>query len=79
MNKYIVNFFDSNGKCYFKGEAIHVDISTYTTIIDFEKTPLKSESSGIFRCYDEMQQIDVIGNIVKIGYLSGQHITIARC
>lgn len=79
MVKYIVNFFDQDGKCYFRGNAVHVDISTYTTLIDFGKTPLKPESSGIFRSYDEMQIIQVIGNVIKLTYLSGQHITLTRC
>lgn len=79
MNRYIVNFFDQNGKCYFRKEAIHVDISTYTTLIDFGKEPLKPISSGIFRCYDEMQIIQIIGNVIKLTYLSGQHITLTIC
>lgn len=79
MNRYIVNFYDQNGHCYFRKEALHVDISTYSTLIDFGKEPLKNESSGIFRSYDEAQIIQVISNIIKITYITGQHITIARC
>lgn len=79
MSRYIVNFFDQNGKCYFRKVALHVDISTYATLIDFEKEPLKPKSSGVFRSYDEMQTIQVINNVIKLTYLSGQHITLTRC
>lgn len=79
MSTYIINFFDASGKCYFKHSAIHIDISTYTTLIDFGKTPLIPESSGIFRSYDELQTIQIISNVIKLTYVSGQHITITKC
>lgn len=75
---YIVNFFDSKGKCYFKGEAIHVDVTKYTTLIDFIKTPLKNEPAGIFRSCDELERIDVMGNMIKLSYISGQTIIVIK-
>lgn len=77
MNKYIVNFYDDRGVCYFRDEAIHADISTHTILIDFSKNGLKYKD--VFRAVDEMQQIDVICNLIKIRFLSGQTITITRC
>ena len=79
VRKYIVNFFDQRGRCYFKDTAIHVDISKYQTLIDFTKTPLSNESCGLFLSYDEMERFDVMGNIFKITYVSGQTITICQC
>jgi len=79
INIYTVNFFDCNGKCYLKNAiAVHVDVTKYTTLIDFIKTPLKNESSGLFNTYDELERIDVIGNLLKLSYISGQTITIIR-
>lgn len=74
MAKHLVKFYDQKGKCYFKSEAFHIDISTYTTVIDFSKEH-KSEKT-IFRSYDEMQQIEVKENFVLITFISGQRISI---
>lgn len=75
MNKnHIVKFYDQNGKCYFKSAARHIDISTYTTIIDFSTE--STNESNIFRSYDELQTIVVEKNFVLITFISGQRISI---
>jgi len=79
VNKYFVNFFDANGKCYFRDTAVHVDVTKYCTIIDFERNPLSNESGGLFRAFDELQRLDCVANMFKLTYLSGQTITICRC
>lgn len=77
--KYIVNFFDAKGKCYFRDEAIHIDVTKYCTIIDFTKLPLSHQSGAIFTAYEELERFDVIQNVFKLTYISGQTITISRC
>lgn len=78
MNKqYAVSFFDASGKCYFSKTAYHVDITTYCTIIDFSKDG--QTEANIFRSFDEMHQLNVIGNMFVITFISGQRITISKC
>lgn len=72
--QYIVNFYTDKGVCYFSKEAKHVDITTYQTIIDFS-ADVQSERNT-FRSYDEMQIIQVLGNMIKITFISGQSLVI---
>lgn len=72
--EYVVNFFDTLGKCYYKAIATHIDISTWCTIIDFSKPD--DNNKTLFRAYDEMQNIKVLSNAVKIEFYSGQTIVI---
>lgn len=78
MKTYLVKFFDLHGVCYFKKEACHVDISTYTTLIDFSTDGISS-GANIFRSYDEMQDIKVLQNMIIINFISGQKIVIYLC
>lgn len=77
MANYHVSFYDQKGKCYFDSIACHVDITTYTTLINFSDNDLLEQK--IFRAYDEMQLIQVVGNMFKITFISGQVITICKC
>jgi hypothetical protein len=77
MAKFNVSFYDQKGKCYFRSEACHVDITTYTTLINFSDNDLLEQR--FFRAYDEMQMIQVISNMFKITFISGQVITICKC
>ena len=77
MPKYNVSFYDQKGKCYYSSVACHVDITTYTTLINLSDNDLLEQK--IFRAYDEMQMIQVIANMVKITFISGQVITICKC